>query len=404
MSEASNRAERDQRQPVRIPLTGSTFKVLATACVLLCLLLSSRDAMAQSSVPGAPSIDSMVEGNQSLTVSWSAPSSTGGSEITAYDLRRIETSATDKADDHWTVEEDAWSSGTLGYTVSGLDNGTEYDVQVRAVNANGDGPWSTTATGTPDDHGDTRETATTLQVGTGVDGAIDAVDDEDYFKFELTQASNVIIQGSTKGRLGGFLYDSDGELVDQGSHIDLPHGRASFLILERLNPGEYYVSTKIETERIACIVVVIEFNASADNDNEACLPNHVAPYTLSVATVPEPGSTRATARPLTLGTMSGGTINHENDTHFFSITLSETTHVILWAAHKYVPRSVDPAGDYREPIDVDGTLLDSSGNPVTANLHEKRLHQPLGFYLRDTLAAGTHYLKVVVSSPCSGYP
>ena len=388
--EGHTRNSRDSRQShVSIRLLPH-LKAAVAAWVLICLLVSAEYAMAQSGVPGAPSIDAVAEGNQSLTVSWSAPASNGGSDITAYDLRWIETSATDKSDASWTEEQDAWTSGDLEYTLSGLSNGTEYDVQVRAVNANGDGAWSTTVTGIPDDHGDTRETATTLQVGTDVDGAIDTVDDEDYFKFELTQASNVIIQGSTKGRLGGFLYDSDGELVDRGSHIDLPHGRASFLILERLNPGEYYVSTKIETERIACIVVVVEFHASADNDNdndndnEACLPNHVAPYTLSVATVPEPGSTLATARPLTLGEMAGGTIDPENDTDFFSITLSETTHVIVWAAN-----------ESSERIKLGGTLLDSSGNPVTANLREKGL-QPLqlGFYLRDTLAAGTHYLKV----------
>ena len=94
--------------------------------------------------------------------------------------------------------------------------------------------------------------------------------------------------------------------------------------------------------------------------------------------------------------MAGGTIDPENDTDFFSITLSETTHVIVWAAHKYVYLPYDYERKYHEPIDVDGTLLDSSGNPVTSNLREKGL-QPLqmGFYLRDTLAAGTHYLKVV---------
>ena len=395
LSESSTQGVRDQRRRSSIPGLSSTFKVLAAVFAGLCLFLTSGGAMAQSGVPTAPSIDSVVEGDESLLVSWSAPASNGGSDITAYDLRRIETSATDKADDNWTVEEDVWLSGTLEYTVSGLDNGTEYDVQVRAINTNGDGPWSTTATGIPDDHGDTRETATTLQVGTDVDGAINTVDDEDYFKFELTQASNVIIQGSSKGRLGGFLYDSDGELVDRGSHSDLPHGRASFLILERLNPGEYYVSTKIETERIACIVVVIEFHASADNDNEACLPNHVAPYSLSVTTVPEPGSNRAAARPLTLGTISGGTIDPESDTDYFSITLSETTHVIVWAAHKTSSLLSDPERKYFERINVDGTLLDSSGNPVTANLREEGLAFSVGFYLRDTLAAGTHYLKVV---------
>ena len=247
--------------------------IVVAMCTLICVLVSSKYAWAQSSVPGAPSIDSVVEENRTLTVSWSAPSSTGGSEITAYDLRRIETSATDKSDDNWTVEEDVWLSGTLEYTVSGLDNGTEYDVQVRAVNANGDGAWSTTATGIPDDHGDTRETATTLQVSTDVDGDIGTVSDVDYFKFELTQASNVIIQGSSKGLLGGLLYDSAGVLVDKGSHIALPHGRESFLILERLDPGEYYVSTAIESERIGCIVVVIEFGASADTSAHTPCPS-----------------------------------------------------------------------------------------------------------------------------------
>ena len=398
LMELSCRAERDQMRRARIPRTRSTFKVFTTACVLLCLLLFSRDAMAQSGVPDAPSVDSVVEGNQSLTVSWSAPASTGGSDITAYDLRRIETSATDKADANWTVEEDVWLSGTLEYTVSGLSNGIEYNVQVRAVNANGDGAWSTTATGVPDDHGDTRDAATTLQVGTDVEGAIDTVGDVDYFKFVLTQASNVIIRGSSDETLGGMLYDSDGELIDRGSHSDLPHGRDSFLILERLNPGEYYVRPVIEEERI--VVICIKVNGGENCDKTPFLTGG---YTLSVTTVPEPGSTRNTARPLTLGTISGGTINPESDTDYFSITLSETTHVIVWAAHKYVPHVVDSEGTYREPIDVDGTLLDSSGNPVTANLREEQLNLPMGFYLRDTLAAGTHYLKVVVSGHRANY-
>ena len=98
---------------------------------------------------------------------------------------------------------------------------------------------------------------------------------------------------------------------------------------------------------------------------------------------------------MTLGAMSGGTIDPENDTDLFSITLSETTHVIVWAAHKDVYLPYDYDKKYYERIDVDRTLLDSGGNPVAANLREKALALPLGFYLRDTLAAGTHYLKVV---------
>ena len=236
---------------------------------------------------------------------------------------------------------------------------------MRAVNANGDGAWTTTSTGTPDDHGDTRNTVTNLQAGTGVAGVIETRGDVDYFKFELTQASQVIIQGSSNRLLGGVLYDSAGVLVDRGSHSRLPHGRDAFLILERLEQGEYYVSAGLENERIVCLGVVV--------GEDACGPSRIGPYTLSFTTVPEPGSTRATARPLTLGTISGGTIDPENDTDFFSITLSETTHVIVWAAHKDVYLPYDYDKKYYERIDVDRTLLDSGGNPVAANLREKAL-------------------------------
>ena len=73
----------------------------------------------------------------------------GGTGITAYDVRHIKTSEDESVDADWTVVDDAWTSGTLEYTITGLDNGTEYDVQVRAVNSNGDGAWSTTTVGTP---------------------------------------------------------------------------------------------------------------------------------------------------------------------------------------------------------------------------------------------------------------
>ena len=97
--------------------------------------------------PGAPAIDSVRAGDLSLVAEWSAPASDGGAGITAYDVRHIPSDATDKSDDQWTVMDDAWISGggALKYTVSGLTNDVQYDVRVRAVNAAGDGLWSTTA-------------------------------------------------------------------------------------------------------------------------------------------------------------------------------------------------------------------------------------------------------------------
>ena len=101
--------------------------------------------------PGAPSISTVTPGDTKLTVAWNAPSSDGGATITAYDVRHILTSATDKADANWPVVQDAWTTGggTLSEEITGLTNGLEYDVQVRAENSVGNGDWSATMMGTP---------------------------------------------------------------------------------------------------------------------------------------------------------------------------------------------------------------------------------------------------------------
>ena len=104
---------------------------------------------APAGTPGAPAIRSVTAGAGSLTVVWSAPSQTGGSAITAYDLRHIRSDATNKGDANWTVVQDGWTgSGARSYELGDLDGGTQYDVQVRAIDAAGDGAWSATARGT----------------------------------------------------------------------------------------------------------------------------------------------------------------------------------------------------------------------------------------------------------------
>ena len=101
--------------------------------------------------PGVATVASVEAnvGGEALDVAWTAP---GDSEITAYDLRHIEAGA-DKTDlSAWTVLEGVWtadSGGDMGYTVTGLMDGTPYDVQVRAVNGSGGGMWSEAVGGTP---------------------------------------------------------------------------------------------------------------------------------------------------------------------------------------------------------------------------------------------------------------
>ena len=80
----------------------------------------------------------------SLTVTWSAPDITGKSAIDDYDVRyKLSTASS------WTNEPANTADSTATTrTLTGLAPASQYDVQVRAENDEGDGAWSDTATGT----------------------------------------------------------------------------------------------------------------------------------------------------------------------------------------------------------------------------------------------------------------
>jgi hypothetical protein len=84
--------------------------------------------------PGQPTNASASPGNASATVSWSAPSSNGGSPITGYTITPYIGSS---AQTTTTV-----GGSTTSTTITGLTNGTSYTFTVAATNANGTGPAS----------------------------------------------------------------------------------------------------------------------------------------------------------------------------------------------------------------------------------------------------------------------
>ena len=100
---------------------------------------SSTATATPGAVPNAPSAPSLTSSSGQITASWSAPGNNGAA-ITHYDLRHRAGSGS------WTRIDNI--SGT-SRTITGLTNGTSYDVQVRAANSRGDGPWSSTASATP---------------------------------------------------------------------------------------------------------------------------------------------------------------------------------------------------------------------------------------------------------------
>ena len=97
----------------------------------------------EKTVPAAPAAPTLVSGGEKLSVSWAAPA--GTATVTDYDLRY----STDSGANWTDVEMDAAANTALSIDLTGLTDGTSYQVQARASSAGGDGPWSASATSTP---------------------------------------------------------------------------------------------------------------------------------------------------------------------------------------------------------------------------------------------------------------
>ena len=75
------------------------------------------------SIPGAPDIDTVTPGGGTLEIDWKAPTDTGETATTSYDLRYIREDATDKSDDEWALETGVGTPSNRSYTITGLIGG-----------------------------------------------------------------------------------------------------------------------------------------------------------------------------------------------------------------------------------------------------------------------------------------
>ncbi|MGK5114905.1 MULTISPECIES: peroxidase family protein [unclassified Geodermatophilus] len=85
--------------------------------------------------PGAPSIGALTPGNASATLTWRRPDSDGGSPITGYRISAVPVTG-------GTAVGMSVGATAIEATVTGLVNGTAYNVRVRALNAVGIGEGS----------------------------------------------------------------------------------------------------------------------------------------------------------------------------------------------------------------------------------------------------------------------
>lgn len=93
--------------------------------------------------PGQPGLAAAAGASGEVDLTITAPADEGASAITDYERQFSLAGA-----GIWTADAHAADAG-LTPTVDGLANGTDYDFRVRAVNGDGPGPWSPTATATP---------------------------------------------------------------------------------------------------------------------------------------------------------------------------------------------------------------------------------------------------------------
>ena len=116
---------------VEVRATSGTADRVRTEIQTITVTVTNVD---KPGAPGQPSVSGTTA--TSVSVSWAAPSSDGGQEITGYDVQYRTPADTGS----W---EDATHSGTgRTATISGLTANREYGVQVRAKNPEDSGDWS----------------------------------------------------------------------------------------------------------------------------------------------------------------------------------------------------------------------------------------------------------------------
>ena len=302
--------------------------------------------------PAAPTIDHVAAGDTAVTVAWTAPA--GATGVVAYDVRHILTSAADKSDANWTVVDDAWTEGPLRAILTGLTNGSSYDVQVRATTAGVDGTWSTTTAGTPAEPGATRSAAVAIVAELPVHGVLGSTADADYFRFDVTGTDDRDYYAYTTGDTDthGELYNQSGTRLNLSDDAYVVSGPRNFMMTGELSPGSYYVK--------------VTGHSGAQGA-----------YTLHVGTLAEPAAL-ADEPLIELGEVGRGVLTW-GDTDFFKLVLTDPTDVAV--------RSGGLVPDLAGKILVPG-VTHSQNDDAGLWPHE------LQFAMRTRLAAGTYYISV----------
>ncbi|MCY3599864.1 MAG: cadherin domain-containing protein, partial [Gemmatimonadetes bacterium] len=181
--------------------------------------------------PGKPDAPTVTGGTERVAVSWSAPANEGPA-ITGYEIRYRA-----KVDSAWTVPKAL--GAVLSRMIAGLEGGTTYQVQVRAVSSEGAGQWSDPGEGTTetpnrapsfDAEAYEREVPENSAAGTAVGEPMTATDDDgDDMTYSLVSGEDGVpfeIDGTT-GRI----------TVAEGAALDYESGNTVYTVSVRASDG-----------------------------------------------------------------------------------------------------------------------------------------------------------------------
>ncbi len=210
---------------------------------MIAVTINVTDAEEKPLAPAMPSVS--AASTMSVNVMWDTPSNTGRPMIISYDLQYKKSSDT------------GWSDGPQGVTttntsIESLDADTEYQVQVRASNSDGDGPWSLPGTGRTEEEIEE------------ICAVFDVIDDQSLKGFVECAAENIGISDTFEEtlRLLDEFRDDEGNWNDGSTYLVLLTGRG----------GVYFHANDREVEDLDWSgILSCEGGGSVLDTEEGCL-------------------------------------------------------------------------------------------------------------------------------------
>ena len=177
------------------------------------------------------------------------------------------------------------------------------------------------------------------------------------FRFFVTQAADYVLFSRGITDVSATLYDANNAYLTWDS--DSGEGGNNFRIARTLTPGTYYLEVSGDySSTIGAYDLHLEGPGA-------------------VTVTDDHGSSRWSAMPVNIGSVTGGVINIGQDFDYFRIVITQASDYVLFS---------------RGITDVSATLYDANNANLTGNSDSGE--GGINFRIARTLTPGTYYLEV----------